>query len=267
MGDMLSIGEIAHSTGMSRRQLRHWEAIGLLEPDSVDEVTGYRRYAPSQSGRVRAIAALRALGFSLTAIAGLLDSQVGEPRLVQLLRERETELVLQVEDASTALRQVRTRLAALEKGTHLIMDTLQLRPLPALRLIGLRASVRDESEIPDAVSDLLPRFQALVGQLPSPDADLVLLYDGTSDAEIIVSVGTPAPELADGRDALAAVAVDAAELGASVTFDTGPANIGDAWIALDAQLEDRGHRTTGVHRHVVGHDGRVSLQAPIQSLG
>lgn len=263
MGAMLSIGEIAQDTGMSRRQLRHWEEIGLLEPDSVDEFTGYRRYARSQIGRVRAIAALRALGFGLNAIEGLLDSQVGETRLVQLLRDRETELVRQIDDASAALSQVRTRLAALEKGTQLIMNALELRPLPALRLVGLRTRVRDESEIPDVVSELLPRFRAQLGPPPSADADLFLLYDGSSDDAIIVSVGTR--EVHDGPELIELV-VEAAECGASVTFDAAPANVGDAWIALDTQLDERGHRTTGVHRQVLSPDGRVRLEAPVRPV-
>lgn len=69
---MLSIGEVAHATGVTRRMLRHWEDVGLLEPAAVDEHTGYRRYAHSQVGRVRAIAALRAVGFGLEAIKDLL---------------------------------------------------------------------------------------------------------------------------------------------------------------------------------------------------
>lgn len=47
---MLSIGEIAHSTGVSRRMLRHWEDEGLLTPAVTDPVTGYRRYQDSQLG-------------------------------------------------------------------------------------------------------------------------------------------------------------------------------------------------------------------------
>lgn len=49
---MLSIGEIAHVTGVSRRMLRHWEEVGLITPASIDEFTGYRRYSRSQVGRV-----------------------------------------------------------------------------------------------------------------------------------------------------------------------------------------------------------------------
>ena len=48
---MLSIGEIAHSTGVSRRMLRHWEDEGLLTPAVTDPVTGFRRYQDSQLAR------------------------------------------------------------------------------------------------------------------------------------------------------------------------------------------------------------------------
>ena len=47
---MKIIGEIAHSTGVSRRILRHWEDEGLLTPAVTDPVTGYRRYQNSQLG-------------------------------------------------------------------------------------------------------------------------------------------------------------------------------------------------------------------------
>lgn len=269
MGDMLSIGEIAHRTGVSRRRLRHWEEIGLLEPDSVDEFTGYRRYARSQTGRVRAIASLRILGFGLDAIAGLLDSRVDEAGLVQLLRDREAELVAQIDEASTSLTEVRTRLAALEKGSHLIMNALELGPLPPLQLAALQTTVRDETEIPDAVAELRPRCRALVGELASADVELVLTYDGTSDDAIVVTVGFARPATLDSPGGLAGldeVTIEGTDQGVSVTFDTAPTNIGDAWIALDTQLEERGQQTTGVYRQVLSLDGRVRLEAPIRSL-
>jgi hypothetical protein len=47
---MLSIGELARSTGMTRRALRHYDAIGLLVPAHRTE-GGYRRVAPSIAAR------------------------------------------------------------------------------------------------------------------------------------------------------------------------------------------------------------------------
>jgi DNA-binding transcriptional MerR regulator len=41
---MLSIGDFARHGRASVRMLRHYDAIGLLQPVHVDQVTGYRSY-------------------------------------------------------------------------------------------------------------------------------------------------------------------------------------------------------------------------------
>ncbi|MGL4175985.1 MAG: MerR family transcriptional regulator, partial [Dermatophilaceae bacterium] len=83
----LRIGQVAHATGVSRRMLRHWEDAGLLAPAAVDPVSDCRWYAPSQVGRVRAIASLRAAGFGLEAITDLLGEALSEQQLVELLED------------------------------------------------------------------------------------------------------------------------------------------------------------------------------------
>lgn len=261
---MLSIGEVAHLTAVSRRMLRHWEGVGLLVPTSVDEFTGYRRYAQSQVGRVRAIAALRAVGFGLDEIRDLLSGQLSKERLVELLLARERELAAEIAEASVRLSEVRRRLTAFQRGHRTIMKNLELGALPALRLASLQASVGDESEIGDATADLLPRLRSRLASHGIGDVDVVLTYDGTSDDTIVVTAGTPA---ADGHvPGLKVIDVAAADRGAAVHFDTPPSNIGDAWIALDAHLEESGEQTTGVYRQVVTREGGVVLAAPLRSL-
>lgn len=288
MGDVLSIGEVAHGTALSRRMLRHWEELGLIEPARVDPVTGHRRYARSQLGRVRAVAALRALGFGLDAIADLVAADLTHERLVGLLRQRERELVDQVAEGSARLAEVRSRLASVERGDA-TMTTLRMTPLPALRLAAVRTTVRDETEIPDAVAEVL---EVLRGRLRPDDArDVVLTFDGTSDDVIVVTAGvegdaggsdavdvtgggadaggSDAGDVAgDGGDAdgLDPVDVAAVREGVSVTFDERPAVVADAWIALDAALEARGLRTSGVYRQITTPTGRTTLQSELHPL-
>lgn len=47
---MLSIGEVAHFTEVSRRMLRHWEEAGVIASTSADEYTGYRQYSRTRTG-------------------------------------------------------------------------------------------------------------------------------------------------------------------------------------------------------------------------
>ena len=261
-GDMLSIGEIAHSTGVSRRMLRHWEQLGLIEPAVVDPVTGYRRYSASQIGRVRAVSELRALGFGLDAIAILLDAELTGDRLVELLREHERTLMAQITEASTRLVQVRTRLDAIEKGKRTIVKNLTFETLPELHLAGVQATVRDETEIPDAVGGLLARLRAL---LPDQKHETILIYDGTNDDEIIVTAGVNHGDAGRSSD-LSVVEVPAVDRGISVQFEQKPSSIADSWIAIDSQLEEQNLRTAGVYRQVLSSNGRVSLQAGIRDF-
>lgn len=45
---MLKIGDFSKLTRISIRMLRHYEKIGLLKPNEVDDFTGYRYYSVEQ---------------------------------------------------------------------------------------------------------------------------------------------------------------------------------------------------------------------------
>jgi DNA-binding transcriptional MerR regulator len=262
---MLSIGDIAQFTGVSRRMLRHWEESGLIVPASTDGFTGHRRYAPSQVGRVRAIAALRSLDFGLGEIRDLLGPQLTEQRLLSLLRTREGELTVQIDEASARLREVRKRLDAIGRGHQIIMRTIELGPLPSLRLTSLHVTVRDESEIGEALSDLVPRLRGELKDRGMRDVEIVLTYDGTEGGDaILVSAGTAISDAA-AIDLRGFTTVDVAggDRGVTIRFDVPPADIGDAWISLDASLDEYGLETTGVYRQTLTPDGGVTLQAPV----
>jgi effector-binding domain-containing protein len=62
---MFSIGEFARHGRVSVRMLRHYDAIGLLRPASVDADSGYRFYQASQLAELNRIIALKDLGFMM----------------------------------------------------------------------------------------------------------------------------------------------------------------------------------------------------------
>jgi serine/threonine protein phosphatase PrpC len=64
----LTIGAFARAARLSPKALRLYDELGLLPPDSVDPVTGYRFYEPGQLERARLVAWLRRLGLPLARI-------------------------------------------------------------------------------------------------------------------------------------------------------------------------------------------------------
>ena len=75
---MLKIGDFSKLSRISIRMLRHYNGIGLLVPESVDEFTGYRYYTEAQLPLADRIRSLKAMGFSLSAVSEILKSPGAE---------------------------------------------------------------------------------------------------------------------------------------------------------------------------------------------
>jgi DNA-binding transcriptional MerR regulator len=78
---MFSIGEFARHGRVSVRMLRHYDAIGLLRPASVDSDSGYRFYQAGQLAELNRIIALKDLGFTLGQVQAILAEQVSAAEL------------------------------------------------------------------------------------------------------------------------------------------------------------------------------------------
>jgi DNA-binding transcriptional MerR regulator len=70
------IGELATRLRVSTRTLRYYESLGLLRPQHVDEVNGYRDYGHDALLRGMRIEQLKAAGLGLSAIRDVLDGAV-----------------------------------------------------------------------------------------------------------------------------------------------------------------------------------------------
>ena len=72
MGAQVSIGDFSVMTRLSRKALRHYHDVGLLEPAHVDPHSGYRFYDTSQVDRAHIIQRFRYLGVSIPDVKALL---------------------------------------------------------------------------------------------------------------------------------------------------------------------------------------------------
>jgi len=158
---MFPIGTFARLGGISARQLRAYDALGLFRPVQVDPSSGYRFYSPAQLPELRRILALRQLGMSLDEIGRLIS---GGADLAAALERQRTELEREA-------RQVEQRLQALEisiadeRGLDVV-----LRPIPAEAVAVM--AVHDDAgeafyELEAHVRDLGRRAHRPPGAIPS----------------------------------------------------------------------------------------------------
>lgn len=71
--EQLTIGELAHRTGVATSALRYWEELGLLSVPA--RVSGQRRYPRSAVEQVGVILLLRDVGFTLRDLKALIASR------------------------------------------------------------------------------------------------------------------------------------------------------------------------------------------------
>lgn len=140
MGARVSIGDFSVMTSLSKKALRHYHDIGILEPAYIDAHTGYRFYDTSQVDHAHLIRRFRSLDMSIPDIKALLstdDAAVRTEIITSHLQQMEQQLQ-ETKDTVGALRELLAPAA-----TH---TRVKVRHEPATTVWAISATI-DISEI------------------------------------------------------------------------------------------------------------------------
>ncbi|WES63537.1 MerR family transcriptional regulator [Microbacter sp. GSS18] len=130
------IGEVSKRTGISARMLRHYNAIGLVEP-SGRTTGGYREYSDADLRRLFHVESLRSLGLSLADVGRALDDPAFAPAALV------DELVASTRERIERDERLLARLAGVRAGEPAAWDDV-LELVALLR--GLEASSPEERQ-------------------------------------------------------------------------------------------------------------------------
>lgn len=135
---MLRIGEFSKLSRISIRMLRHYNEIGLLVPESIDDFTGYRYYGEAQLPVANRIMALKEMGFSLSMIGEIL-SQYSEPnKLKSYLKLKQKEIQEEADTLNQRLQLLETTLNRLGKDDNVMDYNVTLKVLPERTVASVR---------------------------------------------------------------------------------------------------------------------------------
>jgi len=187
---MFGIGDFARSGRVSVRMLRHYDAIGLLRPASVDPITGYRSYEAEQLTRLNRVVALKDLGFTLEQVATIVEDHIDVAGLRAMLRLRHAELHEQIAADTARLARVEARLRVIEMEDAMSSDEVQVKTVPAVRVAELSAPVGGFE--PQFITPVLgPLFDRLMGRLAEADVECVAApiayYEESADGDGLVA--------------------------------------------------------------------------------
>lgn len=119
--DLYTVSEVARRAHITVRALHHYDEIGLLVPSHRSQA-GYRLYGQEELGRLREILLFRQLGFSLEAVATLLDEPPAQRR--RALIEQRHVLKQQLASTRATIRALDATLDALEGEEAMSADEM-----------------------------------------------------------------------------------------------------------------------------------------------
>jgi DNA-binding transcriptional MerR regulator len=249
MGAQVSIGDFAVMTSLSRKALRHYHDIGILEPAHIDSHTGYRFYDTGQVDSAHIIRRFRSLGMSIPDIKALLSTEDAAARteIITTHLEQMEEQLQQTRDAVGALREL---LAPVHTPAH-----VEVRHEPALAVWSIGATI-EVAEIDSWFGATLGRLRDAVATAASAPSAVVPggLYDRTLFLESRgkATLFVPAPRYAKPPEGIRAEVLPQAEF-AVLTHSGGHDGIDRSYGALGIHVNEHLISDQGpIREHYIG---------------
>ena len=249
MGAQVSIGDFAVMTSLSRKALRHYHDIGILEPAHIDPYTGFRFYDTGQVDHAHIIRRFRSLGMSIPDIKALLSTEDAGAR---------TDIITtHLEQMEAQLQQTRDTVGALRELLSPVRTPTDVtsRHEPALAVWSVSATV-DTSGIDDwFAASLQTLHRAVAIAAGSPTAmvpgglyDRALFLEQRGSATLFVE----APPSADPPEGIRAEVLPRAEF-AVLTHPGGHDGIDSSYAALGIYVNEHLISSQGpIREHYLG---------------
>lgn len=281
---MYKIGDFSQIAQVSVRMLRHYDKLGLLKPDRVDDLTGYRYYTLEQLPRLHRIFALRDLGISLEQIGRLLDDPLADTRLYELLQYKREVIETTLAEEQARLERVTARLHQIEQVYEPIPYDVALKTLGNQKIAAIREVVPHISQMGEYRDRILHQlYDTLAHEAIEPGVEMAIYHsqdyteediDMTLGVEINSKITQPA-----FNDLIRVYNLPPAPLVASIVYNGNLWKIPDLVFHLYRWLGLNGYTSAGAYReiHLFGRelelctsdppkDGIIEILVPIENL-
>jgi DNA-binding transcriptional MerR regulator len=141
---LFSIGEVAKLYHISVGNLRHYETIGLLQPEYINPDSGYRYYSVRQFECLNTIRYLRALDMPLDQIKSFLTNRDTD-NLQEILLQHKAVVEKKQRELDLIARKVESRIEKLQDALNTDVDKISIQIIPERRFAILKTSIVPDS--------------------------------------------------------------------------------------------------------------------------
>jgi DNA-binding transcriptional MerR regulator len=185
---MFRIGDFSRIARVSGRLLRYYDSIGLLSPQRIDPVTGYRYYSAGQLGRLNRILALKELGLSLEQIARMVDDEISTDEIRGMLMLKKTDLERTLSTEATRLRHVASRLQQIDEQGSLRDYDVVVKSAASQPYLAVRRSYH---RLDEAIAALREVTHTVTARVPAAirEALVVVAHSDFEEENLDLEIG------------------------------------------------------------------------------
>ncbi|VEP18183.1 Transcriptional regulator [Hyella patelloides LEGE 07179] len=250
---MLRIGDFAQLTRISTKTLRHYDRLGLLKPNKVDNFTGYRYYSATQLPRLNRILVFKELGFSLEEISRLLAENIALEEIQGMLRLKQLEIKQRLEQDRYRLSRLETRLQELKQEKAMPNYEVLLKPVEAQLVAATVGVIPNYQDCQPIFANLFDRVyhHAYSQGLKKVGCGISIYHDTKlRDRDIPVEVAAPIFEEVPDKEQVWTYKLPGVETMACVVHHGSFSSLGQAYNALLEWIEKNGYQIVGSNREV-----------------
>lgn len=246
---MFKIGDFARLNRVTVKTLRHYESLGLLYPEKVDNFTGYRYYSASQMPRLNRILALKDIGFSLDEIVVIQSKNMDSEQIKNLLEVKHVEILNKVRAEQERLLRIENFINLCKQEAFIMEFDVVLKKIEPVKVAALRDIIPSYSKQGGLWKELGDHLRKHNAKIEPP---CMVIYhksrykEDAVDAEVVEPLVGTVPEterikvkILDGVDEMACV------------VHKGPFDkISMAYSAISKWIEDNGYEIIGAQREL-----------------
>ena len=242
---MIRIGDFSKLSRISIRMLRHYNEIGLLIPDSVDDFTGYRYYSEAQLPMAGRISALKDMGFSLAMITKILAEYDDPEALGKFLALQYAEMKEQAEDANRKMLLLESTINRLRKDGNIMNYNVTLKEMPKRYIASLRQVIPAYDKEGTLWELMMKETAPLNMQMANPCHSVAVFHDeGYKERDVDVEIQITVDGSYKNTEHVVFKTVEPIQI-ASVTFQGGYDQLGAINEAIANWVNDNNYSFDG----------------------
>lgn len=263
------IGMFSQLNRVTIKTLRYYDDIGLLKPEYVDEVNGYRYYTSAQLPLLHRILAMKEMNFKIEEIRQVLAGVSEE----KLLLKKKNELLYSIAEASK-------KLAAIESYLH--GDYLQseyrilMKSLPEVIVAGMQVHMSGYEQLFEKMPEMGALLEQMECECADPDYCFTIYYDEEyRESDIHAEICQAVTSVKETCGPVTCKVLPAIEHAACV-YHKGPyRELPKAYAAIVSFIEESGYEIIGHQResYIDGvwnkdseEDWLTEIQFPVRKL-